>query len=101
MAIELTAGDRLINVRVGDEFVIALESNPTTGYVWQAEFDPALVKLIDDQFTATAPGIGSGGTQRLRFKTLAAGDGVLRVKKKRSWETTPVEEIVFQLHVSS
>jgi inhibitor of cysteine peptidase len=100
MTIEFTTGDRLINVWVGDQFVIALASNPTTGYTWEADFDPALVKLIDDQFSVTVPGIGSGGTQRLRFKTLTAGDGILRVEKKRSWQTTPVEEIVFRLHVS-
>jgi predicted secreted protein len=31
--------NRIVEVMVGENFIIALDSNPTTGYVWDAKFD--------------------------------------------------------------
>jgi predicted secreted protein len=31
---EYTASDRVIWVRVGEDFVVVLAANPTTGYEW-------------------------------------------------------------------
>ena len=30
---------RVMKVKVGQESIIALEANPTTGYIWEEEFD--------------------------------------------------------------
>jgi inhibitor of cysteine peptidase len=67
---EYTASDRVIPVRVGEDFVVALAANPTTGYQWEPHFDAVLVQLIERILAAPGPGIGSGGTERFRFRAL-------------------------------
>jgi len=76
---EYTASDRVISVRAGADFVVVLAANPTTGHEWEAHFDAALVQLIDRVLAASGSGIGSGGTERFRFKALGPGDGQLRM----------------------
>ncbi len=74
MATEYTGRDRDITVRVGEELVIGLESNPTTGYEWEAHFDSSMLQVVDRQFSAHGAGIGSGGIERFRLKPLTAGE---------------------------
>jgi inhibitor of cysteine peptidase len=99
MATEYTGRDRDITVRVGEEFVIGLESNPTTGYEWEAHFDSSMLQLVDREFSAHGVGIGSGGIERFRLKTLTAGETTLELMCKRAWETIAAEDIVFHVHV--
>ena len=42
---EYTASDRVISVRVGEDFVVVLATNATTGYQWEPRFDAARVQL--------------------------------------------------------
>ncbi len=99
MATEYTGRDRDITVRVGEELVIGLESNPTTGYEWEAHFDSSMLQVVDRQFSAHGAGIGSGGIERFRLKPLTAGETTLELMYKRAWETIAAEDIVFHLHV--
>ena len=39
-----------IYVHVGQEFIIELESNPTTGYTWQEESDQNVLHLLDRHY---------------------------------------------------
>jgi inhibitor of cysteine peptidase len=98
---EYTASDRVISVRAGGDFVVVLAANPTTGHEWEAHFDAALVQLIDRVLAASGSGIGSGGTERFRFKALGPGDGQLRMTCRRPWESAPVQELVFELHIGA
>jgi len=99
MATEYTGQDRDIAVSVGERFVIGLESNPTTGYEWEAHFDSSMLQLVDREFSAQGLGIGSGGIERFRLKALTAGETTLELMYKRAWETIAVEDIVFHVHV--
>ena len=101
MPTEYTGKHRDITVRVGEEFVIALEGNPTTGYQWEAHYDTSMLQLVDRAFSAYGPGIGSGGIERFRFKALIAGDTQLELIYKRAWETIITEDVVFHLHVTN
>src|SRR5207249_4919406 len=101
MPAEYTGQDHDITAQVGEEFVIALEGNPTTGYEWEAHFDSSVLQLVDRQFSVLGPGIGSGGIERFRLKALAAGDTRLWLIYKRAWETTAAEDIVFHVHVNN
>jgi predicted secreted protein len=101
MATEYTGRDRDITVRVGDEFVIGLDSNPTTGYEWEAHFDSSMLQLVDRELSAHGAGIGSGGIERFRLKALNAGETTLELTYKRAWETIAAEDIVFHVHIRS
>jgi predicted secreted protein len=101
MPTEYTGKHRDITVRVGEEFVIALEGNPTTGYQWEAHYDSSMLQLVDRAFSADSRGIGSGGIERFRFKAPTAGDTQLELIYKRAWETIITEDVVFHLHVTN
>ena len=101
MPIEYTGKHRDITVRVGEEFVIALEGNPTTGYEWEAHYDSSMLQLVDRAFSAYGPGIGSGGIELFRFKALTAGDTQLELIYKRAWETIITEDVVFHVQVKN
>ena len=101
MPTEYTGQDHKITAQVGEEFIIALESNPTTGYEWEAGYDSSILQLIDRQLSPSGPGIGSGGIERFRFRCLAVGDTRLRLTYKRRWEKISAEDIVFQVHAKN
>lgn len=81
---ELTEADNgtTVTIATGATFVLALESNPSTGYTWQLVTAPdaAIVSVSDVQFE---PGdtelIGAPGTDRWLFTGLAAGTTELQL----------------------
>jgi predicted secreted protein len=77
-------GDDII-VDQGDEFVIALAANPTTGYEWTAADDPDVTFVSSKQLTSsTLP--GAGGTQELTFRAEHPGSSTLELNDARSFE---------------
>jgi inhibitor of cysteine peptidase len=75
----------------GQVLVIALASNPTTGFRWQvAEIDPAVLRQSGDaayeSSDKTGLLVGAGGTETFRFETLGAGKTTLKLIYRRSWE---------------
>jgi predicted secreted protein len=84
----LTGSDnkKTIQVQVGDEIDIALDSNPTTGYGWTIEKnDETLLTLKQSNFSASSSLIGSGGTQTFTFVAKSAGTVNLQFKYWRSF----------------
>lgn len=80
-------------VRIGSEFKISLESNPTTGYKWETKFDEKLVKLKSDTFNRPSDArIGQGGTQAFTFLPVKAGQTTIEFLYKRSWEKEPANK---------
>jgi len=80
--IELTAADAgsMLSVRPGDEIVITLGSNVTTGFAWQLEAEPASEILDKISSTYLAPDtdlVGAGGEEVWRF--VATGEGTTHV----------------------
>ena len=76
-----------LRIKVGDTFIIALESNPTTGYSWSlAESDPNIVKKVSNVYEPqnVSPGIvGSGGTEIWTFKAIGEGEAKYQAMGKR------------------
>ena len=93
--------EQTINVRVNRQFVIALESNPTTGYRWEVEFDHSLLELVESKFVPAGPGhvIGAGGEERFTFRALGPGETLLTLTYRRPWEEKPVAEKVFAVNI--
>jgi inhibitor of cysteine peptidase len=87
--VQLTAADSggSVSLAVGDELVVRLAENPTTGYRWEIDRADPVLSLADDRFRlAEQPFIGSGGTRELGFRAVATGAGRLELKHRQAWE---------------
>jgi inhibitor of cysteine peptidase len=70
-------------------FSIVLDSNPTTGYSWEAKFDESYIKLVSSNYVPNPQitGIvGSGGTQNFEFSALQSGETQITFTYARPWE---------------
>ena len=79
-----------VEVKVGGQIIVNLDSNPSTGYTWEAQsLDATMFKQVGDSvFSSSSPGlVGSGGTLALTFDTLKAGTSMLTLVYHRPWET--------------
>jgi len=94
-----------IDVGANDEFVIliALESNPSTGYSWEASYDETRLELVEETYElgeyAKQGLVGAGGTELFRFKALKSGEANITMEYKRPWEEEVLEQKVFTVEV--
>jgi inhibitor of cysteine peptidase len=73
--------------RRGDVIVVSLDESPTSGYRWDVEHLPEVLALVGSDFIeAHGGGLGGGGTRVLRFEAGSDGEGVLTLRRWRSWE---------------
>ena len=96
----------LIEAEVGREFVIALESNPTTGYGWRlaAGFDKKMLEVLEIRHNAARTDlVGAGGKDLWTFKGLEAGSGTISLEYVRSWEkdVPPVKTESFKVRIKN
>jgi len=98
---EYSDPSREIEVGVGEQFIIALDSNPTTGYNWEADFDESFLKLAQDEFKPADDKdiVGAGGKQRITFEGVKKGKTGVTLIYKRSWEEDFAEQKVFVVSV--
>lgn len=86
----LSASDngKTVTVHSGDEIVITLDENPTTGYVWAIDkTDDSVLTLKSSDYTGSGvPLAGAGGTRTFTFTAAKAGTVDLALKDWRSWE---------------
>lgn len=97
-----TDAEQTISVGVNQEFIIALDSNPTTGYNWEEKHDATMLSLVESKYEPDkkAKGlVGAGGTQYFRFKALKAGKTEITLTYKRPWETSIAEQKVFKVDI--
>ena len=99
MSRRYTRQDQKISARVGEEFVITLDANPTTGYLWQPPAEHDLLRFVDRRFTPSGSAIGSGGGEELRFRCVAAGSAPMTLKYQRPWEDVAAEQFTLTLEV--
>ena len=85
--------NKTLAVSVGDSFVIRLNENPTTGYVWAIDGQTELLVLqSSDYVTDTPPNqqgqvlVGGGGKRSFAFVAQKSGMATLKLKHWRSWE---------------
>jgi inhibitor of cysteine peptidase len=85
-----------IEAVVGQDFVIALESNPSTGYSWRlASSLPDMLKLQDKKYIAAEPQlIGGGGAEEWTFRPVRSGKAIIAFEYVRPWEkeASPVKQ---------
>ena len=90
-----------ITVRVDQQFIITLESNPTTGYQWKADFDQSLLRLVGSKFESSEQegAVGAGGKQSFTFQGLDQGQTCVTLGYQRPQEERPVDEKVFTVNI--
>lgn len=95
---------RVIALNLGDEFVIMLTSNRTTGYQWQID-RPLDGNKIKQEGLVYIPEntdlVGSGGKEEWRFKARGTGKSKIYFKYVRPWEkeAKPADKKVFDVEV--
>jgi len=103
--IHLTDADngKQVAVKSGDVIVVALESNPTTGFSWQlTEMDNTVLKQVGEvKYESGGKNIpGAGGTETFRFEALSTGEVTLTLWYMRPWESVqPLEIFTIQVVV--
>ncbi|MCI4363035.1 MAG: protease inhibitor I42 family protein [Thermoplasmata archaeon] len=79
-------------MRAGEGFLLELDANPTTGYRWEAEFDPALLCLLSEEYVRGVDRPGAGGVQRFRFQAVGQGRGPLHLRYRSAWRSATADE---------
>ncbi|AMT90618.1 MULTISPECIES: protease inhibitor I42 family protein [Pseudomonas] len=86
-----------VRLNVGQNLIISLPSNPTTGYRWaiQDSAGGVLRALSPEVYSnpEDAGVVGAAGVSTWRFQAFAAGTGRLRLTSQQPWapEVLPVE----------
>jgi predicted secreted protein len=79
-----------VTLQVGQQLIVRLEANPTTGYQWTTTLSgPSVVAALPPEYTpsSTEPGIvGAGGVTTLRFTGQAPGSVRIGLTYERPWE---------------
>lgn len=94
-----------IEVAVGQEFKIVLDSNPTTGFLWQLSqpLDETIVTFVGDKYDLpSTPGrVGAGGKHIWTFRAVSRGQATIALQYSRSWEkgVPPIKEAQFTVVV--
>ncbi len=100
-----TDSGQTVDIGVNQEFVIALGSNPTTGYSWQESYDENILELAEKTYK---PGeeakqglVGAGGVEYFRFKALKTGEAEITLVYKRPWEEPTPQDVtkVFTVNI--
>lgn len=88
--VELTGQDagRTLSVRPGDEIVVTLDSNPTTGFAWELTTEPVaeILELLGSEYVGPETAlVGAGGQEVWRFRAAAEGTTDLELTYLRSF----------------
>ena len=87
---EITEDSAIITTKVGEEFTITLDSNPTTGYQWKLSdnFTEGVVRLVKSEYVAPETEmVGAGGQEVWTFKAIEPGETTIDMEYVRPWET--------------
>lgn len=93
-----------IKARLNEPFIITLDSNPTTGYKWYADYDYNLLSLDDERFekepSETLGALGAGGRSVFTFKPLKPGRTTVSLVYRRPWENIVSDVRSYHVEIS-
>ncbi len=94
-----TDSGQTIDIGIGQEFIIAIGANPTTGYDWEVSLDETILELVEKTYKPAEEAeheiVGAGGVEYFRFKALKTGETEITMVYKRPWEEEVLEQKVF------
>ena len=96
-----TEGSHSVEIAGGEQFTIRLESNITTGYQWEVEYDDSLLALIESEYVPDDENgpPGSGGAQFFTFEGINTGVTEIVLVYKRPWMEEIDQELVFAVTI--
>jgi inhibitor of cysteine peptidase len=102
--IDQEANGESITIKEGNNLVITLESNPTTGYNWvlSEESNTAGLKLVNQEYEQSQKDqkqVGTGGVQIFTFSAEAGGSNMVILNYEREWEEEPIETFRVEITV--
>lgn len=98
----------VIQTKVGEEFIIELDSNPSTGYSWVSDFDKETVAFVEKLNKQTLPHpvegseiVGASIQEVFKFKALKTGETKISFYYLREWEidVAPIDQKVFDVTI--
>ena len=88
-----------ITVDKGDEFILVLDSNKTTGFGWQLAkpLNQNMLKLLQTDYIPSKTNlVGAGGKEEWTFRAVNSGKAIIPLKYVRPWEKIkPAKEKTF------
>jgi inhibitor of cysteine peptidase len=100
-----TEPDQIANTPLNQEFTIALGSNITTGYSWQADYDGNSLNLVEKTYqegdNTGKQIVGASGTEYFTFRALSKGETKVTFTYQRPWEQPSSQDqtLVFTINV--
>jgi len=95
--------EEIVRVTKGDEFVLKIQSNHSTGYQWMEmlaiDTNLLLLKFVD--YKIDNPKIdGGGGYEFWYFVAKNSGETAVKLKYQRPWESDPpADTLEFRIHI--
>ena len=92
---ELAATFNEIAVRKGDYFLIELEGNPSTGYLWEFNVKAGQASFVQkdmEPFSSNPMVIVGGGIERTVVQALDSGTIEIEAQLLRPWDKTSVAQ---------
>lgn len=80
-------------------FIITLESNPTSGYIWVPSFDESFITLLSHKFHPNSSLVGSFGNDIFTFQAIQVGATRLSMSYKRNWEEFPIDQVAYIINI--
>lgn len=84
-----------IQVPKGQEFVILLESNQTTGFQWAVQLNSNFIEFKGKEYITDEAGegmVGVGGHERFTFVASQSGETEIMLSYARPWESVQPEK---------
>jgi predicted secreted protein len=97
-----TDATKTITTGVNQEFVIALDHDPTTTYDWEETHDASMLDLVAKESIPIDEAkslVKDTGTQSFRFKALNTGKTKITFLYKRPWELLPISQLTFNIDI--
>ena len=88
-----------IPLRNGDSITFHLEENPTTGYVWEANYDSRRCRVDLKQRASKAKRVGAPGLVEVKIKLNTSRDAVVELAYRRPFEKDKKHLKVIRCHV--
>ncbi len=93
--VALDTRDDTLTVEPGQEFAVALESNPTSGFEWSQVHDEDMLQLVDHAYVQEEPEegmVGVKGMEYFVFRALEPGNTEIGLTYSRPWEDEDAEQ---------